>query len=292
MEILFYKCQKCGAVYRPRRGTWNFPCTYQKCGCTEYKTISKEWDCTDEEWEDFKDGRDKLEYLVNKIFNERKPQKNDYFGCIEMCELLKDKYQLDNNIFELVGLVKSCMFGNSMAHAEQYYPVQKTPLVMLSDGRRLDYQYYYYRTSLNDNYDAEYTREQTDAMDTNPKEEIDKLIRATIACKPSTYAQIAGDIDFSLDDMKLARKALKKEVDEELRKEQTISNRNKVVEEMTKPIKNIDSNYIESAECPNCHKKAVYRISDIKRGASIGLFGLFSKNIGKTMECRSCGYKW
>ena len=85
--------------------------------------------------------------------------------------------------------------------------------------------------------------------------------------------------NFSLDDMKLARKALKKEVDEELRKEQTISNRNKVVEEMTKPIKNIDSNYIESAECPNCHKKAVYRISDFKRGASIGLFGLFSKNI-------------
>ena len=114
------------------------------------------------------------------------------------------------------------------------------------------------------------------------------------------------DFDFTLTDMQEARSECiasydtQKEVkikiaqnrveQEEIQKR--IDERNRIAEILTQPVKNTDPNYVESATCPNCHKNSVYRISNVKRGASIGFFGLFSKDIGKTMECRSCGYKW
>ena len=44
--------------------------------------------------------------------------------------------------------------------------------------------------------------------------------------------------------------------------------------------------------CPTCGSTNVQKISRTKRVASILGFGILSKNIGKTFECRSCGYKW
>ena len=57
------------------------------------------------------------------------------------------------------------------------------------------------------------------------------------------------------------------------------------------------NNSIESSKknipkCPTCGSTNVSKISTINRGISIGLFGLFSGEIGKTMECKNCGYKW
>ncbi len=45
-------------------------------------------------------------------------------------------------------------------------------------------------------------------------------------------------------------------------------------------------------KCPTCNSTNVKRISGTRRWISAGLFGLASSNIGKTMECRNCGYKW
>lgn len=45
-------------------------------------------------------------------------------------------------------------------------------------------------------------------------------------------------------------------------------------------------------KCPTCGSPAVKKISGTKRWASTGLFGLGSSNIGKTMQCNNCGYKW
>ena len=45
-------------------------------------------------------------------------------------------------------------------------------------------------------------------------------------------------------------------------------------------------------KCPTCGSPSVKKISGTKRWASAGLFGLGSSNIGKTMECNNCGYKW
>ena len=57
-------------------------------------------------------------------------------------------------------------------------------------------------------------------------------------------------------------------------------------------LKPIPKNRVSGAKCPNCGRETVSRISTVKRTTSIALWGIFSKDLGKTMECDSCGYKW
>ena len=45
-------------------------------------------------------------------------------------------------------------------------------------------------------------------------------------------------------------------------------------------------------KCPNCGSSNVSSISTAKRLASTTLWGLASSTLGKTKECKSCGYKW
>lgn len=45
-------------------------------------------------------------------------------------------------------------------------------------------------------------------------------------------------------------------------------------------------------KCPTCGSTNIKRISGTKRWLSAGLFGLASSNIGKSMCCQNCGYKW
>lgn len=45
-------------------------------------------------------------------------------------------------------------------------------------------------------------------------------------------------------------------------------------------------------KCPACGSLAVKRIGGAERAVSVGLFGLFSSKIGKTLKCNDCGYKW
>jgi len=47
-----------------------------------------------------------------------------------------------------------------------------------------------------------------------------------------------------------------------------------------------------SPKCPTCGSANVQKISGTSRVISTGLFGLGSKKIGKTMECKNCGYTW
>lgn len=45
-------------------------------------------------------------------------------------------------------------------------------------------------------------------------------------------------------------------------------------------------------KCPTCGSTNIKKISGTKRWLSAGLFGLASSDIGKTMCCQKCGYKW
>lgn len=45
-------------------------------------------------------------------------------------------------------------------------------------------------------------------------------------------------------------------------------------------------------KCPTCGSANVQKISGTKRWITTGLFGLSSSNVGKTMCCKNCGYKW
>lgn len=51
-------------------------------------------------------------------------------------------------------------------------------------------------------------------------------------------------------------------------------------------------NQVVGATCPTCGKASVRKITTGKKATSFAFFGLFSSNLGKTMECSSCGYKW
>ena len=45
-------------------------------------------------------------------------------------------------------------------------------------------------------------------------------------------------------------------------------------------------------KCPTCGSTNVEKISTAKKAFGFAMVGLFSSNLGKTMECRNCGYKW
>lgn len=45
-------------------------------------------------------------------------------------------------------------------------------------------------------------------------------------------------------------------------------------------------------KCPTCGSTNISKISGSKRWLTTGLFGLASSDVGKTMKCNHCGYKW
>lgn len=45
-------------------------------------------------------------------------------------------------------------------------------------------------------------------------------------------------------------------------------------------------------KCPTCGSTNVKRISAAERYVGTGLVGLASSNVGHTMQCNNCGYKW
>lgn len=45
-------------------------------------------------------------------------------------------------------------------------------------------------------------------------------------------------------------------------------------------------------KCPHCNSTNIKSISGLNRGASITMWGIFSKKINKSFECKNCGYTW
>ncbi len=45
-------------------------------------------------------------------------------------------------------------------------------------------------------------------------------------------------------------------------------------------------------KCPNCGSTNTSSISTLNRAVSVATVGLASSKIGKTMQCKKCGYKW
>lgn len=44
--------------------------------------------------------------------------------------------------------------------------------------------------------------------------------------------------------------------------------------------------------CPHCKSANIKPISELNRGASIAMWGVFSKKINKSFECLNCKYTW
>lgn len=65
--------------------------------------------------------------------------------------------------------------------------------------------------------------------------------------------------------------------------------------EQNKPIISSNSSSIPTSskpKCPTCGSTNIKDISTLNRAVSVGMFGLASSKIGKTKECKDCGYKW
>lgn len=45
-------------------------------------------------------------------------------------------------------------------------------------------------------------------------------------------------------------------------------------------------------KCPTCGSTKVEKISTAKKVVGFAMVGVFSSNLGKTMHCKQCGYKW
>ena len=45
-------------------------------------------------------------------------------------------------------------------------------------------------------------------------------------------------------------------------------------------------------KCPICQSTNIRKMGGIERGASIYVFGIFSKKINKTFKCQNCWYTW
>lgn len=45
-------------------------------------------------------------------------------------------------------------------------------------------------------------------------------------------------------------------------------------------------------KCPTCGSTNIEKIGGIERGASVAMWGIFSKKINKSFKCKNCGYTW
>lgn len=57
-------------------------------------------------------------------------------------------------------------------------------------------------------------------------------------------------------------------------------------------VQNFKASQESAPKCLACGSTNVKKISGGRRWLTTGLFGLASSDVGKTMECKSCGYKF
>lgn len=58
------------------------------------------------------------------------------------------------------------------------------------------------------------------------------------------------------------------------------------------PTKQQSPAEVNIPKCPTCGSTNVNKISATKKALGFITVGVFSSNLGKTMECKNCGYKW
>lgn len=87
-------------------------------------------------------------------------------------------------------------------------------------------------------------------------------------------------------------------------KEEYIDNSPEFDEELAKKREKENEKVLRSTEscvstqsknipkCPTCGSTNVNKISTTKKATGFLAVGVFSSNLGKTMECKNCGYKW
>ena len=232
-------------------------------------------------------------YILAQAFEELHARINDNFGVIELCEYLDNKYKSENKFVNIIGYVEQQMSRIKNATIPDGSQVEYCPL---PDGRKLDYTFYYYSNSdveENEKRYKEYNRDYIiERLENNFAFELNKCFEYAeeeiIKSKNSRYD--FKMMDYTLEDMNLAKEY---RLNEEKKQEDRKAARelsNQFLSEMSRVQSSFNSN--SSLKCPTCGSTSVEKISTLNRAFSVGLFGLSSSKVGKTMQCKNCGYKW
>lgn len=248
------------------------------------------------------------EYLVSTIFCERKPKHEDNFGAFEICDLIKEKYNCSDDIYSVVSVVNEHI--KLIDHAKLTHGKMSYRHIEF-DGRTPNYGNYEYVEDYKQDwivgsgvreyhstiFESDSERILTEMIQ-YAKEQIAQSFELVAAGEYRKDGFFYGDrICFTEAELRMAKEQYEaeaakydKRIDEERALKERIQMSERIIASTT--VTPVIAGQIKGAKCPNCGKETVRKISNMKRAASIGLFGKFSTNIAKTMECASCGYKW
>ena len=248
------------------------------------------------------------EYLVSKIFDRQKPKYEDNFGAFDICDLIKKEYDCSDDIYSVVSLVQHFLRFNcghaKMTHGEicgnvnfdrrstyyttwEYVDEFRTDRIGASRIKK-----YHIRIFESD------SQEVLSKMIQYAKEQISQSFELVAAGQWRKDGFMFGDrICFTEEEMRMAKEQHDTEVvelDEMKKRNEEVQRSIRINEQImaSTSVNPVITGQIKGAKCPNCGKESVRKIGNIKRAASIGIFGRFSKDLAKTMECVSCGYKW
>lgn len=126
----------------------------------------------------------------------------------------------------------------------------------------------------------------------NPDELRAKGIKITPELIKSIQEQTAQEYGFTISEFDIIRKF---KTDKELWEALSQLKKDDIIEFNMKLSQMKSSSQPQTdniPKCPTCGSTNIKKISGAKRWLTTGVFGLASSDVGKTMECNSCGAKW
>ena len=237
----------------------------------------------------FEDIRDReVMYLLNNAFNEMSPTMEEDKGSYDLSLYVQNKYKIDDNTLdEICGYINFEM--SSLDHSEMLFGNRRSDPMLTSAGKKLRYSSYKY---VDEKKDSKVTWDEYDEnyFNTNMSVELKECIKYMINEANEKEKKYDYFAKCTMDELKAAK--IKEDNTERIKALKDKELRDKVVDYIVNTPLPSNPNYVKGAVCPNCGSHSVKKISGLKSIASVSLFGLASKNIGKTMECTHCGYKW
>ncbi len=242
-----------------------------------------------------------LDYIYNKLFETIKPTKDENFGALELSNYIKKNYNIKYEIEDIIGFINDSV--SSSRKILFCYPDTPSDYIKTANGKSISYNSYYYGTPqeyasyvknhryvFEDDDEEIVTDVEAKFIDENFEEILIKCFDYFLKEDKSneyygSYDEICKARELNLANVEKNRKSEENYIN--LLKLQDRIEYHKKVMEMTKVHFTDDG-----IKCPNCGSSSVEKISGLNRAVSIGLFGLASSKIGKTMHCKSCDYKW
>lgn len=247
------------------------------------------------------------EYLISKIFADRRPTYEDNFGAFDVCKMIYERYDCSEDIYAVVAVINNILGGCDYQKDSRDDMRGRNLRLTCGDRRSVTYRNYMYAKKEKSLLESNVKEYHGRIFESDPKNELSKMIQNAKENIALSYEEAktgekkcflySNSICFSEAEIRQAKElydTAAAKYDEMMNKQrarqEAIRINEKIIDSTT--VTPVIAGQIKGAKCPNCGKETVRKISNLKRTVSIGIFGIFSKDIAKTMECASCGYKW